>query len=112
MDWIKRNYDQFILALVALVLLGLSGYLIKSTLDFQQTFAGIRGEVPHRNTIPPADLSELAKANTSLGNPAIWTPKQEDASMFVSVPYILRNGALEDPSQQGGMLHPPVPNSW
>jgi len=25
MDWIKRNYDQFILALVALLLLVLSG---------------------------------------------------------------------------------------
>ena len=46
MNWIKRNYDQFILALVALVLLGaLRLSHQERARGSTQTFAGILGQV-------------------------------------------------------------------
>jgi len=43
MDWIKRNYDQFILAMVALVLLVLSGFLISNAIKLPGDFCQHQG---------------------------------------------------------------------
>jgi len=112
MDWIKRNYDQFILGLVALVLLVLSGFLIASAIDFHQTFAGIRGQVIHHNEIPPTDLSGLQQATDALQNPGRWDLKEDEGSLFVSIPYIAQGDTLFDPRKSLKPLHPPVPNKW
>jgi hypothetical protein len=112
MNWIKRNYDQFILALVALLLLGLSALLISSAMSFQQTFAGIRGQVLHNNTVPPVDLGEMNNATAALQNPARWELKGDQGSLFVSIPYIASGDDLIDPRTSPKPLHPPVPNRW
>jgi len=112
MDWIKRNYDQFILALVALVLVVLSGFLITNAIGFQETFAGIRGEVIHHNEIPPIDMSGLQEATDGLANPGKWELNADQGSLFVSIPYTVVDGALIDPRTSEHMLHPPVPNKW
>jgi hypothetical protein len=117
MDWIKRNYDQFILALVALGLLVLSGFLISSVIGFKQTFASIEELVPQNNHVPPSDMSGLENANRSLQNPSQWALKgEEQGSLFVSIPYVpVKNPdgtwSLEDP-RTGPPLYPPVPNKW
>lgn len=112
MEWIKRNYDQFILGIVALVLVGLSGLLIKSAMDFQDIFAGIRGEVFHNNNVPPVDTAMLKDAQTSLQNPAQWELKDTQGSLFISIPYIAQGDDLIDPRKSLTKLHPPVPNKW
>jgi len=112
MDWIKRNYDQFILALVALLLLVLSGLLINSARSFEQIFEGIRGQVYHNNTIPPVDMSGIQEAVASLQSPAKWDTKSDEGSLLVSVPYIAQGDALIDPRTSSVPLHPPVPNKW
>jgi hypothetical protein len=112
MDWIKRNYDQFILALVALLLLALSGLLINSAIGFQQTFAGIKGEVIHHNEIPKVDIKSVQDGAESIKNPAKWVTTPDEGSFFISIPYIVVSGTLVDPRTSVVMLHPPVPNKW
>ena len=73
MDWIKKNYDQFILGLVALLLLVLSGLLINSAIGFQQTFDIIKDKVSPNNTVPPVDMSGGEQSGSSVSNPAKWT---------------------------------------
>jgi len=112
MNWIKRNYDQFILALVALILLALSGLLINNAIGFQATFAGIRGEVFHNNNVPPVDLGPIQDAVAAIQAPAKWQRKSGQGSLFVSIPYTIIGDKPVDPSTSTTMLHPPVPNSW
>ena len=115
MDWIKKNYDQFILALVALILLGLSGWLIYNAMGFQSVFEGIKGPVTENNHVPGVDLQQIKDASDSLQNPARWEPGTDDGSLFVSVPYLVGEDGTslinpEDPRSPA--LHPPVPNKW
>ena len=113
MVWIKRNYDQFILALVALVLLVLSGFIVTQAVSFQQTFVGIKSPVVHHNEIPQVDMSSLQQAAAAIQNPAKWDLDPNQGSLFVSTPYIARaDGTLSDPSKDRTPLHPPVPNKW
>ena len=112
MDWIKRNYDQFILALVSVGLLVLSGFLISSAIAFQGVFAGIRGEVIHHNEIPPVDMSGLQDAVNAVQTPGTWEVSDTEGSLFVSVPYIVVNGLPVDTRNSLTPLHPPVPNKW
>ncbi len=114
MNWIKQNYDQFILGLVALLLCALSGYLIMNALNFQQVFAGIKGEVFHNNKVPPLDMTEIQATNASLKTPATWDLTDTEGSLFISIPYIVGpdGQTLIDPRTSPQPLHPPIPNKW
>jgi hypothetical protein len=114
MKWIKANYDQFILGLLALVLLGLSGWLIYISLGFQDTFASVKAQVYQNNNVPPIDLSSINDAATSLQNPTSWAPTAGSGSLFVSIPYIISDDgqSLIDPATSPIPIHPPVPNQW
>jgi hypothetical protein len=102
MDWIKRNYDQFILALVALILAVLSGYLINSAINFQQIFDTIRGKVIPHNDVPPVDMTGIQQAVDAIQNPARWALKPDQGSLLVSIPYIVTaTGTLENPEMEG-----------
>ncbi|HEX4083413.1 MAG TPA: Amuc_1099 family pilus-like system protein [Chthoniobacteraceae bacterium] len=113
MSWIKSNYDQFILGIMALILVGLSAYLGLQAWGFQQVFDNIRGQVIHHNEIPPIDMTAITSATAAVINPAKWDITKEDGSLFISEPYIATNGILENPGSPHSLpLHPPVPNSW
>jgi len=113
MDWIKRNYDQFILGLVALTLLGLSVLLILSANSFLQVFDLIRKPVIPNNTIPALDTSAFQQALGDLQSPGKWILKDDQASFFISIPYIVGpDGSLIDPRKSPTPLHPPIPNKW
>lgn len=113
MNWIKRNYDQFILGLVALMLLGLSGLIINSAINFQQIFQGIEGQVYQNNNVPPIDKSTITNAVNALQHPATWDLTGNQGSLFISIPYVASadGTTLIDP-RTGPPLHPPVPNKW
>jgi len=110
--WIQRNYDQFTLALVALVLLVLSGFLIESAVTFQQLFDVIRDQGVQSNAIPPVEMTAVNDATASVGAPGKWTLNPDQGSLFISVPYIAKDGKLFDPRKALTPLHPPVPNKW
>jgi len=113
MDWIKKNTAQFALIIFALVLLGVSVMLIMNAQGFQETFAGIRGEVRKNNTLPPVDAAPVEEARAKLDTPAGWSPKPKAGSFFVSEKYILKDGVLTRPLSPGSPpIHPPVPNDW
>jgi hypothetical protein len=112
MDWFKRNYDQAILAFVALVLLAVSGWFIYSAMGFQSIFAGIEAEVYHNNNVPPLDQSAITDAVGKINNPATWNLTDQEGSLFVSTPYIVEDGTLYNPATSLVPLHPPVPNKW
>lgn len=113
MDWIKHNYDQFILALVALLLVVLSAFIISNAVHFQEIFAGIRGQVFHNNQIPPVDMSGIQQAVEAVQNPAKWEWNPDtEGSLFISTPYIAQGDELIDPRKSLTPLHPPVPNKW
>jgi hypothetical protein len=111
MDWIKKNPEKFVLALLALGLLAVSTLLIKKALDFRQTFAGIRGEVARNNNIPPLDTQAVDSAEAAIEKPAKWG--SHPGSLLVSRRYIIKDGQPYDPSEDTSQpLHPPVPNGW
>jgi hypothetical protein len=114
MTWIKQNYDQFILGILALLLCALSGYLILNALNFQQVFAGIKSEPFHNNKVPPLDMTEIQATNAALKTPATWDLTDTEGSLFISVPYIVGpdGTTLIDPRNSPTPLRPPVPNKW
>lgn len=109
MDWIKKNYDRVILLVAALLLLGLSGLLVKNVLGFHQTFSSIRPDASGSTKVREADLAKVSTANASVASPSAWKQK---GSLFVSAPYILQNGILVTAEDKEGMWYPPVPNVW
>lgn len=113
MDWIKKNYDQFALLIVALVLLGMSGVLIMNAMGFQDTFRALNDKVPRNDKVPPADMAGLERANAEVTKTPNW--ETHPGSAFVSEPYISLGTppVLSNPfSKEGPQLHPPVPNQW
>lgn len=114
MDWVKKNYDQFLLAIIALVLLAFSAMLIRNSLGFREVFAGIRGQITPNNNVPPIDPTSLDQAQAKEQKPANWSARK--GSLFVSRKYLVKDNKPYDPLAEGGgpsdMLHPPVPNKW
>lgn len=112
MDWIKNNSAQLALAVFALVLLAVSGMLIMNTRSFEDTFAGIRGEVRKNNTIPALELAQIEEAQARVQQPASWTVKPNTGSLFVANKYVIQDGRPVDPLRGDKKLHEPVPNRW
>ena len=110
MDWIKKHFDQFALAVVALLLLASSLLLAKTALGFKEMFANLKQAAPHNNTITGLPFEALDKSKTELEKPALWVPKKEAGSLFVSEKYFIQNG--RPVLLTSGTVHPPVPNEW
>lgn len=72
MDWIKKHYDQFALALLALALLALSVVLILRAQSFGGSFsAATATAIPH-DKVPPVVLDRVEEAKKALENPPQW----------------------------------------
>ncbi len=123
MNWIKQNYDRFLLALLAAGLVVSAFLLFNNARNFNSVFESLK-EVPPPDTTPlKVDLAALSVERQKLAEPFTWNPRQVgDVQLpaFVSVPYIEqaepdgRGGftyKLVDP-YLGDMVHPPIPNKW
>lgn len=110
MDWIKKNYDQLTLSIVALLLLGMSAWLYLNAKNFDETFASLRGQVLHNDKVMQIDTSSLDLATKDLAKPSVWN--SHPGSLFVSDKYIVKDARLIDPRKSEDMLHAPVPNAW
>ena len=114
MDWIKKHFDQFTLALVSVLLLGISGFIILKATSFGETFASIQTTPAPNNKIPPVDTSVIQAAQSQLDKPAGWLPDLKvNGPLFVARKYLLGpDGQPVDPTKDGTSLHPPIPNDW
>lgn len=108
MEWIRKHYDQFLLLLMALVLLALSFVLIINARNFTTVFDSIRGDVPRNTEVKPLDMQDLKQAQDSVASPASW--KTHPGSLFVSAKYVLIDGVLKNP--RGESFHGEVSNEW
>ncbi len=121
MAWIKQNYDRFLLAVFALVLLVSAGLLITSARGYNDVYAGLQKRpVPSTDTGISVDAKKIADDLKSLTTPELWQPRalgKYQLPLFVSVPYVAKdeNGTkrkvaiLDETSEP---LHPPIPNEW
>jgi hypothetical protein len=114
MNWIKENYEKFLLALAGFVLLAVSGWLIFNALTFPSLFEDVRREVPPNNKIPPLDTSAIDAAKAEVEKPGSWNANpKERGSLFVSRKYIIKDDTLYDPQEKGAPpIHDKVTNPW
>ncbi len=87
MNWVKKNYDQFTLALLSVILLAVSVLVILRVTAFPERFASALANVNPNNTIPAVDTEVIDRAKKEFTEPNIWTvaPLQGDDA---------RNGGL------------------
>jgi hypothetical protein len=85
MDWIKNRYDQFVLALMALVLLGFSALLAMRSNSFPENFSAAQATVVPSEKIPELDLAPVKNAEAQAEQPAVWQLKP-GANPFTFVP--------------------------
>jgi hypothetical protein len=102
MDWIKTNYDRFILALFAVALIGVSVMLFLSTQKFGDKFAEVMTSPPKNNKIPEVDTAKVTEARKSFDQPLIWKSANHGRLVFTSERYVVKNGQLE--KIEGGNL--------
>ena len=72
MDWIKKHYDQFALALLALALLILSVFLILRANGFAAGFSAATATAQVREKVPPLVLATIEDAKKTLDAPPQW----------------------------------------
>ena len=126
MNWVQQNYDRFLLALFAALLLACAGLLFYNAQNFAAVFASIQGQVPQNTKIPPVHQEAVTEDLQKLNAPDNWQARivnKRRLPVFDSVPYIAKttvgpDGTLHqeliDPLDEASdrQLHPPVPNGW
>lgn len=110
MDWIKKHYDQFFLALASFILLASAVLLANTAMNFKGIFANLLQGVKHNNTITGLPVDVLERSTTELEKPTLWNPKKEAGSLFVSEKYFIQDGTPV--LLTSGTIHAPVPNEW
>lgn len=110
MDWLKKNYERVLLGVAAVALLACAGLIISNVQSFPDQFAGRDSTKPRNSTIPSYQVGALESSDNKLKSPRNWTP--HDGSVFISRPYVLKDGMLYDPLEGAEDLHPPIKNSW
>lgn len=110
MDWLKEHYDKAALIAAAVIALASAGLVIASVNNLPESFAGRDSAKPADNTIKPPEVEKINESTVMVSKPEEWGVY--DGSLFVSRPYVLKDGLLVDPLEGGEPLHPPIPNAW
>ncbi len=110
MDWLKEHYDKAALIAAAVIALASAGLVIANVNSLPESFAGRDSAKPADNTIKPPAVEKIDESSAMVSKPAEWGVY--DGSLFVSRPYVLKDGLLVDPLEGGEPLHPPIPNAW
>ncbi len=117
MTWIKQNYDRFLLAVFALVLLICAGLLINNARGYSEVFKSLSDQVVKRSsTGVNLDEKGIAEKQMQMTAPQTWQPraigeKKLLLPLFRSTPIIDNNGVAV-PLDGSITLHPPIPNDW
>src|SRR5678815_2782850 len=97
MDWIKKNYDRFTLALFAAALLGVAVMVFLNTSGLGERFSAALANPPHNNTIPAVDMAVILSAKQQLEAPIIWKERdpekdQNGGMLFTATRYQVKDG--------------------
>lgn len=115
MDWIKKNPHQFGLGVLAVALLGMSGVIIKKSLEIGDTFSAILSSPHHDDKLPEIEKGPVEAALVKLKEPVAWAPKPLNGSLFVAKLYYI-DQATNRPKLMGGKdgdkFNDPVPDKW
>ena len=121
MDWIKKRYDQFALALMVLLLFASSAMLVLKSQSFAEKFSDALATVAPNEKIPPLVLDRVEEAKAVLEKPAAWLIESKEprtrGSLFVSQRYILgQDGTPQKPDKGSlytdSLTTKPIPSSW
>jgi hypothetical protein len=111
MDWLKKNFDRVLLAVLGILVLAFAGILISNTLSFNDEFSSRNSSKRPDNNVPQPATVELKERITALQKPAEWGA--HTGSLFVSEPYVSKDGAPPvNPLKGGEPLFPPISNDW
>ena len=121
MNWIKKRYDQFLLALLAVGLLICAVLIFLKVQSFGDKFTDALSNPPQDNKVPPVKLDRIDEAKEKLEKPPVWViPKKGDTSLgslFVSDHYIINEAGTPEKPDKGNLYKDtltgePIPNSW
>jgi hypothetical protein len=121
MDWIKKNYDRFTLAVFAAALVAVAVMMFLNTASFGERFSAALANPSHNNTIPAVDTAVIDSARQQLDNPTIWKERdpEKDANaglLFTADRYIVGPHGLEKITGTASWTHSrlklPIPNKW
>jgi hypothetical protein len=118
MDWIKTNYDRFILALFAVALIAVGVMLFLSTQKFGDKFAEVMTSPSKSNKIPEVDTAKITEARKNFDQPLKWQTNNHSGLLFTSERYVVENGQLRKIGQgylQHSRIEGPagqIPNAW
>lgn len=118
MEWIKKNYDQFFLALAAVGVLGVAFLLMQNAKGFNERFSAAMVPGMPKKNVPPLELTPVDKAKEVLGAPAQWKPAPEVAWLLVPKRYII-DPQTKTPKQlsdvgfhRDSLTGETIPNQW
>lgn len=123
MNWIKKRYDQFLLALFSVALLACAIMIFLHVQSFGEKFSDAVANVVPNNKVPPVPLEKLEAAQEKLQNPPAWSdPKDQKGvsnrgSLFVSERYIISpDGTPKKPIEgslyKDSLTGREIPNTW
>lgn len=97
MNWIKKRYDQFLLALLGSALLICAVLILLKVKSFPERFTDALASVVPNNKVAPVPLERIDSAKTELEKPHLWTVTAKDlGSLFVSEHYIIGEGGVPE----------------
>ena len=113
MDWLKKHYDRVILAALGLIVIVCAGLIIAQLSGFGDMFTSRNSAAPKKNDVPEPGTAIVKERIKSLSEPHDWGT--HEGSLFVSEPYILKEGSDEPVPilrPDAPPLFPPIKNEW
>lgn len=110
MDWIKKNYDRFTLAVLALALLASAWVLWSHVNGFADNFAAAMQAPVEDNKIVAVDMARIDEAKQRFEKPAEWQPRKagekyvHSGLLFTSEKYYLNKVRQLEKLEGGGMV--------
>ena len=118
MDWIKKNYDQFLLVLASVALLSVAFLLIQRSKGFDERFTAAMVKGQPKKDVPALVLEPVDIAKQALEAPAQWKPSLENSFFLVPKRYVI-DAATKTPKQIKDVAGVPdslsgktIPSQW
>lgn len=123
MNWIKKRYDQFLLALFTLALLACAVSIFLHVQSFEEKFSEAVASVVPNNKVPEVKLDKIDAAKEKLQKPPEWVyPIDKEGnptrgSLFISEHYMINSvGNPEKPDiiqlYTDTLTGKPIPSKW
>lgn len=123
MNWIKKRYDQFLLALFTLALIACAIMIFLRVQSFGEKFNDAVVAVPPNNKVETVKLDKIEDAQQRLQHPPEWkmeTDKEGNlvrGSLFIAEPYIINSANVPEKTNEGTLYTDTltgekIPNRW